>query len=38
MTEIKDFLVARYGTFVLMNPPVSGDTYVLVVRPGRSWS
>ena len=31
--EIKDFLVARYGTFVLMNPPVSGDTYVLWFGP-----
>lgn len=24
--QIKDFLVARYGTFVLYNPPVSGIT------------
>jgi cytochrome c-type biogenesis protein CcmH len=24
--QIKDFLVARYGTFVLYNPPVSGTT------------
>jgi cytochrome c-type biogenesis protein CcmH len=31
--EIKGFLVARYGTFVLMNPPVSGDTYVLWFGP-----
>jgi len=31
--EIKDYLVARYGTFVLMNPPVSGDTYVLWFGP-----
>ena len=31
--EIKEFLVARYGTFVLMNPPVSGDTYVLWFGP-----
>ena len=23
---VKDFLVARYGTFVLYNPPVSGST------------
>jgi cytochrome c-type biogenesis protein CcmH len=31
--EIKGFLVARYGTFVLMNPPVSGDTYFLWFGP-----
>ena len=31
--EIKGFLVARYGTFVLMNPPVSGNTYVLWFGP-----
>lgn len=31
--EIKDYLVARYGTFVLMNPPVSGNTYVLWFGP-----
>jgi len=31
--DIKGFLVARYGTFVLMNPPVSGDTYVLWFGP-----
>ncbi len=31
--DIKSFLVARYGTFVLMNPPVSGDTYVLWFGP-----
>ena len=24
--QIKDFLVARYGTFVLYNPPASGST------------
>ena len=31
--EIKDFLVARYGTFVLMNPPVSAETYFLWFGP-----
>lgn len=31
--EIKGFFVARYGTFVLMNPPVSGDTYLLWFGP-----
>jgi cytochrome c-type biogenesis protein CcmH len=31
--DIKEFLVARYGTFVLMNPPVMGDTYLLWFGP-----
>ncbi len=31
--DVKGFLVARYGTFVLMNPPVSGDTYLLWFGP-----
>jgi cytochrome c-type biogenesis protein CcmH len=31
--QIKEFLVARYGTFVLMNPPVTGDTYLLWFGP-----
>jgi len=31
--DIKGFLVARYGTFVLMNPPVGADTYVLWFGP-----
>jgi len=31
--NVKEFLVARYGTFVLMNPPVSGDTYFLWFGP-----
>ena len=31
--EIKAFFVTRYGTFVLMNPPVAGDTYVLWFGP-----
>jgi cytochrome c-type biogenesis protein CcmH len=30
---IKDFFVVRYGTFVLMNPPVEGDTYLLWFGP-----
>jgi len=31
--QIRDFFVTRYGTFVLMNPPVSGDTYFLWFGP-----
>jgi cytochrome c-type biogenesis protein CcmH len=31
--DIKDFFVVRYGTFVLMNPPVSSDTYFLWFGP-----
>jgi cytochrome c-type biogenesis protein CcmH len=31
--EVKDFFVARYGTFVLMNPPVATDTYFLWFGP-----
>jgi cytochrome c-type biogenesis protein CcmH len=31
--QIKDFFVVRYGTFVLMNPPVDSDTYLLWFGP-----
>jgi cytochrome c-type biogenesis protein CcmH len=31
--EIKDFLVARYGDFVLYDPPLRGDTILLWVAP-----
>lgn len=31
--QIKDFLVARYGVFVLMQPPVRSDTYFLWFIP-----
>ncbi len=31
--QIKDFLVARYGVFVLMQPPVRSDTYFLWFVP-----
>jgi len=31
--QIKDFLVARYGIFVLMQPPVRNDTYFLWFVP-----
>jgi cytochrome c-type biogenesis protein CcmH len=31
--DIKEFFVVRYGTFVLMNPPVSSDTYFLWFGP-----
>ena len=30
---IKDFLVARYGDFILMRPPVKPDTYLLWFGP-----
>ena len=31
--DIKDFFVVRYGAFVLMEPPVSSDTYLLWFGP-----
>ena len=31
--QVKEFFVARYGTFVLMNPPVDSDTYFLWFGP-----
>lgn len=31
--QIKDFLVARYGDFVLYQPPLRGDTIALWVLP-----
>ena len=31
--EIKDYLVARYGNFILMDPPLQADTYVLWLAP-----
>jgi cytochrome c-type biogenesis protein CcmH len=31
--QIEDFLVARYGNFILMRPPVEPDTYVLWFAP-----
>ena len=31
--EVKEFFVVRYGTFVLMNPPVDSDTYFLWFAP-----
>jgi cytochrome c-type biogenesis protein CcmH len=31
--EIEDFLVARYGDFVLMRPPVQSDTWLLWLAP-----
>ncbi|MFY8115947.1 MAG: cytochrome c-type biogenesis protein [Rhabdaerophilum sp.] len=33
-TAIRDFLVARYGAFVLLKPPVSGQTILLWSLPG----
>jgi cytochrome c-type biogenesis protein CcmH len=31
--QIKAFLVARYGDFILMEPPLQPDTYVLWLAP-----
>ena len=31
--EIKEFLVARYGDFILMQPPLQADTVVLWLAP-----
>jgi len=31
--EITDFLVARYGDFVLYNPPLKSKTYILWITP-----
>lgn len=32
--QIKDFLVQRYGPFILMKPPLREDTYLLWFGPG----
>lgn len=31
--EVKDYLVARYGTFVLLEPPVKQETWILWFGP-----
>src|SRR5689334_25446908 len=31
--EVKRYLVARYGDFILMRPPLEGDTLVLWLGP-----
>ena len=31
--QIKKFLVARYGNFILMDPPFEADTYALWLTP-----
>jgi len=31
--QIKDYLAARYGNFILMRPPVEADTYFLWAAP-----
>jgi cytochrome c-type biogenesis protein CcmH len=31
--QIKDFLVGRYGAFILMQPPMREDTYLLWFGP-----
>lgn len=32
-TQIKDYLVARYGDFILMQPPLKPDTWLLWLAP-----
>ena len=32
-TEIEQYLVARYGDFILMKPPLQPDTYILWLAP-----
>jgi cytochrome c-type biogenesis protein CcmH len=31
--QVTDFIVARYGKFVLLNPPLEGDTALLWIGP-----
>lgn len=31
--QIKDYLVARYGDFILMDPPLQADTFALWLGP-----
>ena len=31
--QIEDFLVARYGNFILMKPPLQSDTWLLWLAP-----
>ena len=31
--QIEDYLVARYGNFIMMKPPLEPDTYVLWLAP-----
>ena len=31
--EVRDYVVARYGNFVLLKPPIEGDTLLLWVGP-----
>ena len=31
--QIEDYLVSRYGNFILMKPPVEPDTYILWLAP-----
>src|ERR1700722_10949440 len=31
--QIEDYLVARYGNFILMKPPLQQDTYILWLAP-----
>ena len=33
-TAVIDFVVARYGDYVLLDPPFKGSTYVLWIGPG----
>lgn len=32
--QVRHYLVARYGEFILMKPPVQPDTYLLWLMPG----
>jgi len=32
--DVRDFIVARYGKFVLLRPPFEGDTVLLWLAPG----
>jgi len=32
-SQVQDFLVARYGDFILMKPPVQPDTWLLWLTP-----
>ncbi len=32
-TEIKQYMVSRYGDFVLFKPPLNGQTYILWMLP-----
>ena len=31
--EVRDYIVTRYGDFVLLNPPIKPETYILWATP-----